>query len=293
MQLTKLQSALALSIAALTLAAPAHAVDVDAGDYVAAPVGTTLGLVYYQHGENKSNYSSGHKLPGKAGLNTDIGILRMVRYMEIGGFTVNPQFLMPFGKMKGKRDMSNLGSDSGPGDLILAATTWVVNEPENRRYFGITPYLYVPTGSYDHKDALNLGENRWKMALQGGYVQGLTDNLWLELIGDVTFFNKNDEFGPGKQTLKQEKLYQGQAFLRYQLNDKWDVRGGISRLWGGETKIDGVWQKDKPDTSKYTIGTAYNFDPSTQFIVSYGRDMSVENGFREHNRLNFRVMKAF
>lgn len=283
----------ALGVALLPLTTAVQAADVDAGDYVPAPVGTNLGILYYQHAERNALYSDGHKAPVKAGLNSDIGILRMVHYMDIGGFTVDPQFLLPFGKLKAKRDLSDLGSDSGIGDLILAATVWLVNEPEQRRYFGLTPYLYAPTGSYDHKDAINLGENRWKMTLQGGYVQGLTDKLWLELIGDVTFFNKNDEFGPNKQTLKQEKMYQGQAFVRYQLNDKWDLRAGVSRLWGGETKVDGQWQKDKPNTSKYTLGSAYSFDSTTQLIVSYGRDLSVDNGFKENNRLNLRLLKAF
>lgn len=270
-----------------------RAADVDAGDYTAMPAGTNLGLVYYQHAERKSLYADGHKAPLNARLDSDVGILRGVHFMQLGDYIVDPQFLLPFGSLRGKDDTKSLGDDSGIGDLILASTVWLVNEPAKRRYFGITPYVYVPTGSYDNDHALNLGENRWKYTLQAGYIQGLTDKLTLDLVADVTFFGKNDEYGPAKATLKQSELFQGQAFLRYNFTDAFDVRVGVSRLWGGETKVDGVRQDDEPDTSKFSVGASYFVTKGTQLLVNYGQDMSVENGFKEHNRINLRVLQVF
>ena len=151
--------------------------------------------------------------------------------------------------------------------------------------------MYVPTGDYKHDDALNLGENRWKFVLQGGYITGLSDKWTLDLIGDVTLYGENDEFGASKATMKQDPSVQLQGFLRYQLAADWDLRGGLSHTFGGETEVGGVNQDDRIKTSKFTLGTSWFVTPTLQFIVNYGRDIEVENGFEEQHRLNLRVLK--
>ncbi|WP_244109490.1 hypothetical protein [Burkholderia anthina] len=41
------------------------------------------------------------------------------------------------------------------------------------------------------------------------------------------------------------------------------------------------------------MGAAWFFNPSTQILATWGRDLSVENGFKETNRINLRLLKAF
>lgn len=271
----------------------AHAVDVDAGDYTALPAGTNLAMLYYQYATRDALYAQGHKAPIDARLDSQVGILRGVHFTEIGGYIVDPQFLLPFGKLKGKDDLSAMGSANGVGDLILAATVWLVNQPKTGTYFGITPFLYAPTGRYDHKDALNLGENRWKFALQAGFITKLSDKVSLDLAGDFTVYGKNDEFGVDKLTMKQKPSVQLQSYLRYHLSPTWDLRAGLSHTFGGETKVAGVNQDDRAKTTKFSVGTAWFVAPDVQLMVNYGRDASVRNGLREDDRLNLRVMKVF
>lgn len=271
----------------------AQAIDVDAGDYTALPAGTNLGLVYFQHASRDASYNNGNKAPIKAKLDSDVGILRGVHFTDIGGYIADPQFLLPFGQLKGKSDLSGLGSANGIGDLILATTVWLVNQPKSETYFGITPFLYLPTGDYDKNKSLNLGENRWKLVLQAGYITPLSDKLLLDVIGDVTAYGKNNKFGQASATMKQDTSVQLQAFLRYKLESNWDLRGGISHTSGGETKIDGIAQHDRMRTTKLTIGTAWFADPTLQLIANYGRDASVENGLREADRFNLRLLKVF
>lgn len=271
----------------------AQAVDMDAGDYTALPPGTNLAMGYYQFATRDALYSDGNKAPINAGLDSHIGILRGVHFTEIGGFTVDPQFLLPIGKLEGKDDTSSLGDASGIGDLTLAATVWLLNEPESNTYFGITPFVYAPTGSYDQKDALNLGENRWRYALQAGYITGLTPKISLDLAGDVTFYGENDKYGAAKATLKQDPSYQLQSFFRYHMTSQWDLRAGLSHTLGGETSVDGVDQGDRMSYTKMTLGTAWFATPSLQLLANYGRDLSVKNGFKEKHRINLRVLKAF
>lgn len=280
--------------AGLTAASSAAwALEMDAGDDTPLPEGTNLAVLYYQHVERKSLHADGHKLPGDNRLDSDIGIARFVHYTKFAGMTINPQFLLPFGTLRAREDLSPLGSASGVGDLILASVFWLVEKPETNTYFAITPYLYVPTGTYDKNEALNLGENRWKGTLQLGFITGLTDKLLLDLYADVTVFGNNNDYGPTSATLKQNPLYQAQGWLRYKLTDSWDVRAGYFYTWGGETKVNGVSSDDRQRSTKYQVGTAWFYEPSAQVVFTYGQDLTVENGFKERNRLNFRWLKVF
>jgi hypothetical protein len=276
-----------------TLAGNAQAIDVDAGDYTAAlPAGSNIGLLYLQHTQRRSLYSDGHKVAIKAGLDSDIGILRAAHYQQLGDYTLNTQLVLPFGRLEGTRDNDSLGRTSGLGDLTLVSTLWLVNDPTKNRYWGIAPYLFVPTGQYDRNDALNLGENRWKMALQTGYVTGLTEKLSLDLTADVTLFGKNDDLTSQSLTLRQKPLWQAQTYLRYAVTPKLSVHVGASQLWGGGTRIDGQDQNDQPNTSKYRVGGAYWVTPTFQAMVNYGQDVSVDNGFKEKQRINLRLFWA-
>ena len=156
--------------AALMACTSAQAIDVEAGDYTAAPDGTTLGLIYLQHADRQASYADGSKTPAHGHMRSDVGVLRLIHFMKLGDYIVDPQFLLPFGHLRGTGDFQSLGSNGGLGDLTLAATLWTINDPVNRRYLGFTPFVYAPTGSYSRNEALNMGENRWKYAFQVGYI---------------------------------------------------------------------------------------------------------------------------
>ena len=269
----------------------ASALDTDADDYVASPAGANLGLLYYQHVERNTLYSNGNSQ--NAGLDSDTGILRLVHFVKIGDYVVDPQFLLPFGYEKGKDEASSLGSASGVGDLILAATTWVINDEKTNTYLGITPFLFLPTGSYDRNRPLNWGENRWKLTLQSGYQRGITDKFSVVFIGDGTVFGDNSNFGPSGATLKQDPLYQGQFYLRYTFSEKIDSFIGYSYLVGGSTRVNGADQHDLQRETKFSLGGGYFCAPDIELFGAYGQDISMLNGFKESHRVNLRLLKTF
>lgn len=272
---------------------PANALDLDAGDYVPAAAGTTLGLLYLQYAERNDLYRDGDRLADSPGLDSQIGILRLVHYTDLGGYRVAPQLLVPFGRLDGRHDDGVLGDSSGLADPILAMPVWLLNQPERRRFFAITPYLFIPAGRYDHDQPLNLGENRWKLTLQAGYVTGLGDKLALDLAADVTFYGDNDSYGPDKLNHEQKPSYQYQGFLRYPLSDTLDLRGGLSWQHGGENCLDSSWMNDSQRTGKWSAGFAWFFSPDAQLAATVGRDLTVDNGFREDSRVNLRLLYAF
>lgn len=280
--------------AALLAASPAHAIDVDAGDYTALPPGTTLGLVYQQHASRDSLYASGTQAPGSNKLDSNVTILRLIHFMKLGDYVVDPQVLLPIGELKAGGDLAApLGKASGTGDAIFAATVWTINDPANKRYLGITPFLIAPTGSYKASRALNLGENRWKYALQVGYIQGLTDKITLDLAADVTAYGKNDQANAAGASRKQDPSTQLQAYGRYALSPTWDLRAGLSYSRIGESKLAGVAQNDGGAVTKVQFGTAAFITPTTQLLATVGRDVKVDNGFKEATRLNLRLLQVF
>ena len=266
--------------AALFMSTSASAIDVDAGDYQAAPPGTNLGLLYLQHASRDV-------------LNTDIGILRLVHFTEIGGMVADPQVLIPFGRLSGRDGLAG-ESASGFGDVIFASTFWPQNDPDRGVWTGFTPYLYVPTGEYDRNNELNLGENRWKFNLQVAHVRRLSERFSIDLVGDVMIHGDNKDFGPTGQTMSQDPLYQAQGWLRYHLSPTSDLRFLVSHVWGGETSVDGVDRDDRASTTKVGFGGSFFVGPKTQIIAIAGRDTSNQvDALKEDGRVNIRILRIF
>lgn len=276
------------------LAANAHSVTVDAGDYSRLPDGTNLAVVYYQHFEGKQLYSQGDKLSANARLAADVGILRGVRFIDVGDFTVVPQFLLPFGQLKTGGDLSGLSSTNGIGDLIFAPTIHLLKDPERKRAFAVTPWLYMPTGQYNHDKALNaFGENRWKLDMQVGYITPLSDKWTLDLVGDVVWYGQNNDFGSNSAKMKQSLSYQVQTHLRYHITPGTYVAGMLSYDWGGETTVNGIRQGDRQERTKALLSVGHFLTPTVQVLGSYGQDLSIRTGVKEDNRFNLRLVKVF
>ena len=273
--------------AALFMSTSASAIDVDAGDYQAAPPGTNLGLLYLQHASRDD-------------LNTDIGILRLVHFTEIGGMVADPQVLIPFGRVDPRGRLAELDGSSGIGDVIFASTFWPQNDPDRGVWTGFTPYLYVPTGEYDrNKGTLNLGENRWKFNLQVAHVRRLSERFSIDLVGDVMIHGDNKDFGSDGVTRSQDPLYQVQSWLRYHTSPTSDLRFLVSHVWGGENTFDGVAAGDEARVTKVGIGGSFFVGPKTQIIAIAGRDVSVRDhpdladGLKENGRVNIRILRIF
>lgn len=270
---------------------PAAAVKFDAGDYVPAPAGTNLALLYLQHASSDSLWADGRKIDDKARLDTDIGIFRYVGFGKVAGMTFDYQILQPFGSLRGSGSTASLGSTSGVGDTILVSTLWVVNNPKSGTYVGITPYLYIPDGNYKSSRALNIGENRWKGAMQAVLSQKLTEHVIAEGAADVTFYGENDK-APGGP-LKQGKMYEFQGWARYLFDAKTEVNMRVSYTTGGDTSLDGIGQNDSTNTWAFLGTLRRSLDAHHQIMVQGGKDLSVRNGFKEGMRFQIRLLQIF
>jgi hypothetical protein len=268
-----------------------QALDLNAGDYDPAPVGTTIGNLYWQNGLYNSYVNGSTSLPGRNREHAQVGIVSLQHYVDIGGYLAVPIVIQTFGQASSTVLGNSLGKDKGLGDLLLGLPFWVVNDAKTQTYFAIAPFLFLPTGSYDRKNAVNLGHNRYSGTLQLAFSTHLSPNIAWDIAADTTIHGDNrDAVGGG--TLSQKPAYQLQTNTRYYLSPAVDLRAGVSYTDAGATKQNGV-TTDANTVSRYWLGTGFWVSHSTQVSATYGRDIAVKNGFKNDNQINFRLIQIF
>lgn len=288
-----------ISLVACTLwlaTIPAHAVDLNSQDLIPAPAGTDAILAYFTYATRDSfTPTGGDEIKQGTGMDSFVSIFRYVHYMDVGGFTVAPQVLMPYGRLyNGSLGGARLDSASGLGDPILAAPVWLVNNPSTT--FALVPYLYVPAGSYDAGRTLNVGENRWKFDLQLGGVQQLGNGFATQLSADAMWYGDNDDAtGIGTGRLKQDNTYQFQGWVSWTppADTSWTVSAGYAKLWGGKQQIDGVENGQATRSDQVRLELSKFITPTVQVQGLLQRDINVDGGFKEDLHTTLRVMKLF
>jgi len=287
-------TAITTSLLLLPAATQAAQIATDPGDYSPLPAGIDLGILYYQNTTHEEFYASGQEISDLAGiekLKTDIGLLRWVHYIDVGGYILDPQIIIPFGRVSLDTTGGSVTS-SGVGDPIVGGTLWLYNDAESKRAFGVTALASIPLGKYDaDQGPVNIGENRWKLITQAAYVTPLTDSISLDLIGEYTFFGENDDFAG--LTKDQEDQYGLQAHLSKNFGASTKATLSYFHDFGGETSLDGVDQNDELDNNRWQATLQHFIAPDMQLQFQYGRSIDVENGFFEKNRFNFRFVKVF
>lgn len=294
-----IRRALTTSVAVLGFAStmPAQAqTAVDPGDYTALPPGTDLALVYGQFiNRDELKLPGGGKLKDATNLDTSVALFRYVHFTKIGPFVVDPQIILPVGSVHSARvGGQDLGSSTGIGDAIVFATIWFVNKPsaDHSTYFGFSPIVGIPTGTYDRNNAVNFGNNRWSFDPQVGFIQGLGKNVTLDLYGDVNFFTANDDAGPASQRLTKKPVYHVQSWLRYALPDKKTTLSiGTASFWGGKESLDDGYTGTRTEHQQIRVAIQKFVAPKWQLELIGGRDVQAKEGFREAARVQVRVLK--
>ena len=280
----------------LSLASPARAVDVDPGDYTALPAGTNLFLVYEQYIHRDQLATPGGTLRTGTNLDSAVTLFRYVHFMDLGPFRIDPQVIVPVGKLYDARiGGQRLESSGGIGDIVPLVTVWLINRPtgDYPTFLGVSPIVTLPTGTYDRNAAINLGGNRVTYDLQVGLIQGLAPGVLIDLAGDVIWYGKNSSVGATNLTLTQETSYQFQTWLRYAVSPATSLALGYAGYWGGKQMVAGVANGFATDHQQIRASVQTFLDPTTQLETVVGRDVSAEKGFREALRVQLRVIKIF
>lgn len=116
--------------------------------------------------EYRDLYLDGHKVLNNVRINV---FQQQVRYgvsFDVRDHPTLAYVSVPYGSIEGKKIYSKFSADSGVGDTTFMFAYWPYVNKEDKSYFAVATYLILPTGSYDHDHQLNIGENRYRTALQ-------------------------------------------------------------------------------------------------------------------------------
>ncbi|WP_437882234.1 transporter [Pseudomonas sp. LRF_L74] len=263
----------------------AQAADLNARDFVSAPVGTSLGVAYLPltrandyHGVADSN--------GNAELSVNAFAYRQLWFSDICGTLCTPQFIVPFadidGRMPGATGHSN---ESGVGDPQVGGTLFFINDPQSRTYSGLLALLSVPVGEYHGRNPdVSPGANRWALHLNYNYTQGLGEKWIVEANLETQLYGKNDDYYDSP--LKQKPLYRLQAFASYDFTQSTYGALRLIHADGGELELDGRRLNDTHQ--RYTqVGfeVGHWLDQRNQVLLGLTRNVATDNAFAQSNAL--------
>jgi hypothetical protein len=286
----------------MLLANTAYAIDLQPGEIAAPRAGIKLAQYSYQYSQRGDFYRSGDKLYRDSKMNTSSYTLRLGSAFELANMPAiwyvqsdirNMQVdLVSPNVSLAKAAGMDVNGDVGGSDTSLLLAVWPYADRVAKKYLGVAAYLIVPTGAYSNDRLFNVGENRYKTALQVGYQTQLTEPLSAMAAFDAVFFGDNDRYTVNNFSLKQEHLYTLQTGLKYNLNQRYSVALAYFHSFGGETEINRNDMNDRLSIHRYqlTAQADYNFGRIT---LHYGADLKTASGMIEDHRLIMRYTSFF
>ena len=116
---------------------------------------------------------------------------------------------------------------------------------KQKRLLGASILVQLPTGQYDPRLLINIGNNRWAVRPELGYSER-HGNWLVDVYGGVWFFTKNPEFFsrnsfvPGTQTKTQEPIEVVEGHLSYDFKPRLWISLDANFWYGGRSSINGV-----------------------------------------------------
>ncbi|WP_460415132.1 transporter [Pseudomonas sp. microsymbiont 2] len=271
---------------ALTLAwAHGQAADLNARDFVSAPVGTSLGVAYLPL-TRANDYHGAADSTGKADLSVNAFAYRQLWFSDICGTLCTPQFIVPYVDTQARLPGADGHTrEHGIGDPQVGGTLFFINDPLNRTYSGLLALLSVPVGEYHGANpGVSPGANRWALHLNYNYTQGVGERWLLEANLEAQLYGRNDDYFDSE--LKQKPLYRLQAFASY---DFTPVTYGALRLIhadGGELELDGRRLDDSHQrTTQLGFELGHWLDRRNQVLLGLTRHVATDNAYAQDNLL--------
>jgi hypothetical protein len=282
----KLYARCTLAMAAAAIVGQAHAGAVpDPGDYTALPAGTNLSLLYLQNARADDVYASGNRvaLPRDLDLNLQVGLLRQIYFTKLGGYTIDPQIVIPFAR---QNDALGGGKLTGVGDVLFGGTLWTIADLAGGEHLGYSLFLTAPTGGKNDR-GFAISDNRWAADLHVGYIRRIAPKWTVDLIGQTEFFQDRRDTGSEKDPMV--RLY---GHLRYHLNDASHLAASLRYTGGAREKLGVSELSGRKKDVNLALTWASFLTKQVQMQAQYSRDVRVENGPRL-DTLTVRALYAY
>lgn len=253
------------------------------GSFEAAPPGVRIASVYLYKRKLEGFYLHGRRMGGST-IEGEALVSALTAYGRTGDLTSSWSLVLPY--LDGRRTAGVLPpgfgeKTAGFGELRLAYTVWPINDPSQGHFLAVSGTLMAPTGYYDHSQALNASDNRWKGTLQVGWVRYLSSTVAVELIPEVTVYGKNDDYVGF--VMKQAPAAALSGFLRWKFAPGWETFAGFQANGGGEQTIAGMKQDNEPRNQRVFLGASTALSPTMKLGLRYSRDASVRYELKATN----------
>jgi hypothetical protein len=267
---------------------PALAIDLQPGDATAPPPGLRSVQLSYLNAERV----------GASNARVD---QTQVQFRYIQAFEVNQQPALFYlhtgtGKTEPAGALARYPADNGMIDTTLVFALWPYVDRASKTYMAVAGYLISPTGSYSSDRAINMGENRYRWAVQIAYQTRIAPDLdWMSAF-DTLWFGKNDaskSLSTGQVgSLEQKALYSAQTGLLYHLNQRYSFAASYFYSEGGETVFKGAAQNNSVKTHRYQLSAIRNTSIG-RFTLQYGQDIDNNATLEDKHRVFLRYTKFF
>jgi hypothetical protein len=237
------------ALAAIALAPPAAAQDMEPRAYSSSPIG--LNFIATGIGNTQGALLFDPTVPIEdARANLNLGTFGYARTFDLAG----RQALLGGGMAYARGVIDGLvaGSErttgrSGFADLRLKLSVNLVGPPAMTReqfvtaphktVFGASLTVQAPTGQYDSSRLINLGLHRWAFKPEVG-VSVPVGRWFLDAYFGAWFYTPNDDFYPGDSTRTQKPLTAVQGHASYTFKSRAWVAFDATWYGGGESTVD-------------------------------------------------------
>ncbi|TFF41691.1 transporter [Pseudomonas sp. RIT623] len=268
------------------------AADLNARDFVSAPLGTHLGVAYLPL-TRANDYHGTADSRGNADLAVNAVAWRQLWFSDICGALCTPQFIVSYVDTEARLPGSDRHSrERGIGDPQVGGTLFFINDPQTRTYSGLLALLSVPVGEYHgNNPGVSPGANRWALHLNYNYTQGVGERWLLEANLEAQLYGRNNDYFDS--TLKQKPLYRLQAFASYDLTATTYGALRLIHADGGELELGGRRLDDSHQ--RYTqVGfeLGHWLDKRNQVLLGLTRNVATDNAYAQDNLL-LRLVHVF
>ncbi len=272
----------------------AGAQEIEPYEFTPLPAGTNLAIGYYIYGHQTSfNVARGNTIKD-SGVEVNVGVARYVHFFDVGGHPAGFQIIEPFGSLSAAHiDGQRLGSTFGAQNLQLSAFIWPYVNTATKTNVNLTGFIYPPTGTYDRRSAINLGDNRWSGDIQVGLTQGFGDHLGVDLEFDTLVYGNNTDYVPGNRQLTQDPTFRTQAWVNWRWSPAFTTSLGYEGLFGGDQKVNGFRDGVKTETQRIRANAALFLTPRIQTMLELNHDVKVTGGFKQDFGTTFRIVYVF
>ncbi|WP_130470679.1 transporter [Candidatus Magnetaquicoccus inordinatus] len=267
-----------VSVSAVLLSVPLYA-DVDPDDSFPTSAGKNFAALYYHHSWSKGWNHNGMATDADLRMNADAVTARLTTYRKLADRLFVFRVGVPYAHFHVKQSSTNMDeSASAMGDPYVMAGFWPYENKEQGVYWGINGWLTVPLGEYDNRQVVNIGGNRWEFTPETTLSLALPNEWEGKLIGGVTFFSDNSDYGVNRQTRSRGELYTLQGGLSKQVTNDLNLSLGYVFQYGGESEIDGVKLADTRKEHAMQISGLFPLFDKTSMRLFYRNWFEVEQG---------------